>query len=98
MTESTTLDPVEEQIDLYLGGTVEIGTSAYAGHPTIHLDIEDGCADMTAAETLKLVHGLMRAVDAVGFPEPADIVEAPAPVVITRVLPSDDLIFVGMPR
>jgi hypothetical protein len=97
MTETTLLDPVEEQIDLTLGGTFEIGINAYAGHPTVHLDVEDACVELTASDALRVVAGIMRAVDTIGSPEPGEPVDAPAPVVVTRVLPGD-LIFVGMPR
>ncbi|MDF2991863.1 MAG: hypothetical protein K0S37_2377 [Microbacterium sp.] len=96
MTDSTTLDAVEEQIDLTLGGMVEIGTSSSLGHRTVHLHVEDQCGALTADEAIAVVHALMRCVDAIGFPEPADVVEAPAPVVVTRVLPSDDPIFIGV--
>jgi hypothetical protein len=98
MTDTTLVPPVDEQIDLTLGGIVEIGITSSLNERTVYLHVEDGSAALTANDVLRIVRGLMRGVDAIGFPGPDEPVDAPAPVVVTRVIPGDDLIFVGMPR
>jgi hypothetical protein len=98
MTDPKLLDAVEELLELTHGGEVEITSTTLYGTPALHMHVETNCNDLTAVEAVDLAQRLLRGVDAIGWPDQPDPVEAPAPVVVTRVLPSDDLIFVGMPR
>jgi hypothetical protein len=96
MTDTTTLDAVEERIELTHGGEVEITSTTLYGAPALHMHVETNCNDLTAVEAVDLAHRLLRGVDVIGWPDEPDTVDAPAPVVVTRVLPSDDLIFIGV--
>ena len=80
-----------ETITPRFGGQIDIATSGIAGEPTVHLDIDDRCIDLDRHDALQLVNALLRAEDAIGFPN-----DAPFPPVEVRTLPSDALIFLGV--